>query len=327
MAQRAIRGVLGRFQPDVVSVWNLEGLPLSTCFVTQRQEIPVCYYLFDEWLTRWRKDPWHTLWRREASSASRRLAKRCLSGLLQFLGVATPTGRLDLAHVQCASGFLKRSALAAGEPIGGAEVVPWGVDLERFREPGCAQDSARLLFVGQVMPHKGVHTAIEAMGVLAHGNPPVPDVRLTIVGPCLSGEYRARLDQMIAAMDLYGRVGIVGPVAPEHIPSVYRDHGTFLFPSTWEEPFGIGQIEAMAASLAVVTTATGGAGEIVTDGHDGMVFPPGDAEACADRIRRLIADRGLYERIRHAGRRKVEQRFRFETTLDRIEACLLNACP
>jgi glycogen synthase len=74
-----------------------------------------------------------------------------------------------------------------------------------------------------------------------------------------------------------------------------------LFPVTWQEPWGLVPLEAMAVGRPVVATATGGAAEYLVDEHNALVVAPGDADALAAAVRRLAEDGSLRERLREGG--------------------------
>jgi glycosyltransferase involved in cell wall biosynthesis len=73
-------------------------------------------------------------------------------------------------------------------------------------------------------------------------------------------------------------------------------------------------LEAMAAGLPVVATAVGGIPELVADGETGLLVPPGDADALAEALRRLVADPELRRRLGDAARTRVEERFSLAAT-------------
>jgi glycosyltransferase involved in cell wall biosynthesis len=79
--------------------------------------------------------------------------------------------------------------------------------------------------------------------------------------------------------------------------------------SSRSEGLPLAILEAMAAGLPVVATAVGGIPELVADGETGLLVPPGDADALAGALRRLVADPGLRRRLGEAARARVEERF------------------
>ena len=81
----------------------------------------------------------------------------------------------------------------------------------------------------------------------------------------------------------------------------YRDADVVVFPSTWEEPFGVVPLEAMACATPVVATAVGGSAEFLFDGDNCLRFTPGDPEALAAAIERLANDAALRARLVDCG--------------------------
>jgi glycosyltransferase involved in cell wall biosynthesis len=86
------------------------------------------------------------------------------------------------------------------------------------------------------------------------------------------------------------------------------------------EAFGLVLAEALYLGRAVVATRVGGSPEIVDDGVDGILVPPGDSAALAEAIGRLLDHPGERERLAGAGRQKVQERFSFETMTRAYEA-------
>src|SRR3990170_2613371 len=95
------------------------------------------------------------------------LPKSRLTTVFKRAPATSALKHLCLRHAQFASNYLKGEALEAGRCLADASVIHWGVDLSRFPfAPVQPHEIRKLLFVGQVAPHKGVHTAIEAVKVL-----------------------------------------------------------------------------------------------------------------------------------------------------------------
>jgi glycosyltransferase involved in cell wall biosynthesis len=99
----------------------------------------------------------------------------------------------------------------------------------------------------------------------------------------------------------------------EKLAEYYRSADVFVFPSIWDEPFGIPVIEAMAAGLPVVATRVGGVVETVEDGKTGFLVPPADSHALAEAISALVQDRALRERLGAAGRERALELFSFDS--------------
>lgn len=319
--QRAFKQLCRMFQPQVVYVWNPCSISLSLCFVAQQMRLPVCFFVFDHWLVKG-GDLWCTLIDHQPDGTYRRLAWLAVRSLLRLTDLMPRSGVLPLQHVQFASRYLKEMALRAGKPVAHANVVSWGIDVERFPYKESAPQGTRLLYVGQIVPHKGVHTAVQALHTLVHRGD-LTSATLTIVGSTPFPEYLAQLKRLIANFGLENKVSFMGQVARDELTSVYSDHDVLLFTSEWDEPFGITLLEAMAVGIPIVATATGGAVEILQDGINCLVFQKGDAAACATAVTRLFNDASLCERVRFGGRRTVEERFCLASAIDRIEQELL----
>ena len=318
--QPAFTRIAREFKPDLVYLWNLTGISISIVFWAQHLNIPTCFYVGDKWLPSWRHDPWYLLWPPAPRRLIVRIADRSLRSLLKLVGfVARDT--LDLRNVQFASHFLKRFTQGAGEAVSDGDVIYWGVDEKQFTFKSNGGEVKRLLFVGQLEAHKGVHTAVEALRILVRDCRHTL-VKLTIVGGSITPEYVSGLRQTVQTYGLEENVEFVGPLSRERLPEVYRAHDVLLFPSIIDEGLGITILEGMASGLVVLGTASGGSAEIIEHEITGLVFPKEDAVTCAAYVLRLMQDPEFFQRLRENGRRMIETRFRKEELLVRLERSL-----
>ena len=142
-----------------------------------------------------------------------------------------------------------------------------------------------VLFVGRLVPYKGVDVLLEALkGV---------DAAALIVG---DGPLRAALEAQARALGVAEPVRFLGSVADEELAALYRACDVFVLPSvTRQEAFGVVQLEAMAAGKPVVSTDLGtGVGWVNRHGETGFVVPPRDPRrASRGASRRLLADADL----------------------------------
>jgi glycosyltransferase-like protein len=196
----------------------------------------------------------------------------------------------------------------------GARVVSNGVDLERFRVVrGRATDELRarvrardrflFLTVGGVEPRKGTRELIEALAQVRTLTEPAPV--LAIVGGASFQDYAEyRRAAFARAEELGIRMGrdlvMVGAVDDAEIPLWYAAADAFAFPSI-KEGFGLAILEALAASLPVVTSDLDVFGEYLTHERNALMVPAGDAHALAEAMVRLIRDDGLRARLAKAG--------------------------
>lgn len=305
------------FRPDVVYAWNVTHISVSNLLMAQRMGLPVCYFVSDHWLSQWENDLWILNTRRNPHSLHRRIAWRVLHSLLSASGLCHD-GSLDLSHAQFVSRFLKQSALEAGKVAARSEVIHWGIDVNRFSANGAPRDPSKLLYVGQITAHKGVRTAIDALK-LVRERYGCDKATLTVVG---GPDYDKEIERLVRSMGLEGSVRFTGLIPRERLPEIYKEHGTLLFPSVWDEPFSIALLEAMSSGLAVVSTTTGGSAELLADGVNALTFPKRDADACARHVKRLIDDPQLFDRIRQNGMRAIQTGFRLDRMIDKIEDSL-----
>jgi len=310
-------------RPDVTYIWNLGRIPISVASRAE-QRGRVSYYISDEWLANWKADPWFQWLHATTSSRRARLARAMIRRGLNICQFTATSGELRLDQVQFCSRFMKDATLRAGVPVGHGRIVHWGIDVQRFSSDSSShtlpQRLKRLLYVGQVVSHKGVHTAIAAVRLLHDSG--LDDVTLTIAGGSVAPDYEQQLQQQVAQMGLTQAVHFLGLQAREALPRLYSEHGVLVFPSCWDEPFAITPLEAMASGLPVVATTTGGSGEIFEHEMTALTFPERDSHACADRLRRVITDPVLACRLAEQGRRTVRGRFTLTHMVDQIESSL-----
>jgi len=317
---RAFRKICSDFHPDLIYVWNPVGISLSLVSVSQRLGLPVCFFVSDYWLAEWETDSGYRVWDKQPVELHRRLPWRAVLSLLSLLNLVHRPSSPDLSNVQFASECLKRQALSKGKPISDAKVIHWGVDPQKFRNRPPSKCLQRLLYVGTIAPHKGVHTAIEALKLLVSAGH--RSATLTVAGGSIVPEYEAQIRQMVSSYQLEEHVRFTGQLPREQLPSIYQEHDVLLFPSIWDEPFSITVLEAMASGLAVVGTPTGGSNEILAHDVNALVFPKEDANECAACVLRLFTDERLFKEICRNARNTVEQKFRLEQMADTIEQSL-----
>ncbi len=161
----------------------------------------------------------------------------------------------------------------------------------RARHPG----PLRLLFLGNVIPRKGLHTLLEALARL-----PREGWRLTVVGSLEADPaYVKQVRHHISGAGLEGQVEFTGILEEETLTVRLAQSHLLAVPSFYEG-FGIVYLEGMAFGLPALATTAGGAREIITPGRDGFLAPPGDIGVMADCIRTLMEDRDLLLAISRA---------------------------
>jgi glycosyltransferase involved in cell wall biosynthesis len=209
-----------------------------------------------------------------------------------------------------------------GLPAEKVEVIHYGLDdlpqAWGTNPPDDVPRGARvLLAVGRLEPQKGLDVAMRALpGVIARH----PDVQLVVLG---EGPQRAELQQLAGSLGVPAHfLGRVPDVA-----AWLRRADLLVHPARWEG-FGLALLEAMLASLPVVATNVSSIPEIVQDGETGLLVPPGDAEALAAAVTRVLDDPADYGA---RGRARAETEFSVARMADRTlavyERALLGTSP
>ncbi len=183
---------------------------------------------------------------------------------------------------------------------------------------GLAADAQVICMVARLERWKGAHVFVEAARVLVRQ---FPTASFFIVGGAhpLDEAYADEIRAQAESSDLYGRFHLVGQRPSCEIPLWLASADIIVHPVTGAEPFGMVIVEALAAGRAVVASRAGGISEIIEDGVSGIFVPPGDANAVADVVRRLLGDPEGRERIESAARLRA-QTFSIEAFARRFES-------
>lgn len=207
---------------------------------------------------------------------------------------------------------------------GDYRIIPNGVDYVLFAEaepaalPGLDPERLRVLFVGAMVKRKGLPLLLESFARLAARR---EGVDLLVVG---DGPDRARIEAALPAA-LAGRVHFLGAITERaRLAAVYAAADVFCAPSLGRESFGMVLVEAMAAGLPVVGFDIEGYRDVVSQGVDGLLVEPGNAEALSGALDYFLAHPEARRRYGERGRAKA-------ATLDwseiarRVEAVYLEA--
>jgi glycosyltransferase involved in cell wall biosynthesis len=200
-------------------------------------------------------------------------------------------------------------------------VVLNGVDLDTFCPEGPKADldtlagmapappgTIRVGLVGTTGRFKGHAVFLRAIGALPAELP----IRAYVVGGPLyetrgSESSMTELRGLAVESGAASRTGFTGFL--EDPATAMRALDIVVHATVVPEPFGLVVAEGMACGRAVIASAEGGAAEIVRDGEDALLHEPGNVQALADAIRRLVEDGALRQRLGRAGRRSAEVRF------------------
>jgi glycosyltransferase involved in cell wall biosynthesis len=209
-------------------------------------------------------------------------------------------------------------------------VIENAVDLDEFAPEGAALDLDRLSglpsepelvrvgLVGTFACWKGHEIFLRALAELPCGQ----RVRGYVIGDAIystaGSQWTANdLRTRAAVLGVDGRVGFTGF---QPAPPALRALDIVVHPATAPEPFGMSLAEAMACGRAVITTALGGAHDIIESDRTAVVVPAGDADALADAIGRLAESSAMRQRLGANARRAAAARFNRPRFVDQMIA-------
>lgn len=181
----------------------------------------------------------------------------------------------------------------------GVDTRTWIAKPATKRAPGAP---VRVVTVARLHSSKGHDDLIRAIAILVAAG---RDVQLRMVG---DGPQRAELEQQVAEAKLGDRISFAGSVAEDQIKEELSRSDVFALASH-AEPLGVVYMEAMAAGVPTIGTNAGGVGEIITNGHDGLLVEPKNPEALAAAIAKLIDDPALANTLAANGRKTIVERF------------------
>lgn len=212
-------------------------------------------------------------------------------------------------HITAISQYLKDFALAQGakNPI---EIVPNGVDINKFQTPGGNKQELRsrlgitiqekvIVTVSRLVEKNGIADLIEAMSHLP------ADAKLLILG---SGSLERELKAKVRNMNLEDRVLFLGAAPHDKVPQFLAIADIFVRPSLAE---GLGNVflEAMAAGVPIIGTPVGGIPDFLKDGETGLLCEVKNPKSIAEKINLLLSDHALHSGLIINGKALVQEQY------------------
>jgi len=194
--------------------------------------------------------------------------------------------------------------------------IPPGVDTEVYKpgkgdwksKYGLPENSKIILFVGAMNrghTHKGVDVLLKAFSMIKD-----EDTYLVLAG---TGDMIPDYKRISESLGIINRTLFTGFIDEETLIDLYRASDMLVLPTlNIAEGFGMVLIEANACGKPVIGSRVGGIKYVIKDGETGLLVPPGDPEALADAIRRLIEDPEKAEVMGQNGRKMVEKNYTWE---------------
>ncbi len=340
---QALGETLAEYQPDLVHVWSLHGLPKSFIFALRNSRLPTVYDIADLWLANeLRADPWLSWWNRPSlpfPSGLRRTLLELTGGRNRFDKTA-PTRmakgferlpelyravaansisvfRLDRLYF--CSRALKLTTQEAGFRVDHGDVIYPGIPTELYLgevKPAVAP-LKKFLIVARLAPESGIMTGLLALQKARENRLPAT---LSIYGRGES-DFISQLRSYVVQRQLPVEFLTVSNVNKD-LAAVYRQHDAFLYTSEWAEPFAPTVLEAMACGLPVIGATIGGAAELFRHGENALTFTAGEPDELAARMQELQTQPALRCQIAENGQSEVMSRYHQSATIDQIETYL-----
>jgi glycosyltransferase involved in cell wall biosynthesis len=224
----------------------------------------------------------------------------------------------------CISHAVERDILSQNVTARNHGIIYDGIDLaeietadnDRVRtELGLREGQPVVGIVGTIQPWKGQREVIQAVRRVKEK---VPDVQCLVVGGVYDDRYDQEVRHLVRELGLTENVRFLG--YRKDVLNVMNAMDIVIHASTSPEPFGMVLIEAMALGKPVIATRAGGPLEIVEDQVSGLLVPPGNPDALAEAISRLLEDRTMAEDMGCSGRKRVKQMFPLKRTIEGIRS-------
>lgn len=234
-------------------------------------------------------------------------------GPAQAAQVRDAIERID--QIATVSRAIRESTEQVGTPKRPVEVVPNGADTSVFfprsrsqarQRLGIPDDGLVISYVGKLVPRKGVDILIEAMGQLKDRLRPLP--LLVAAG---IGEMREGLEARAAQLGIADRVRFVGKIPHDDVAWYMAAGDIFVLPS-YSEGLPTVACEALNCGVPMVATAVDGTPEIVRHEQTGLLVPPGDADALAGALERILTDHSLRARLAETAARVGREEFTWD---------------
>lgn len=188
--------------------------------------------------------------------------------------------------------------------------VPNAVDIKTFKNSNFSSDGLYVLFVGRLDPRKGIDVLLKVAKLVVQER---DDVVFVIIG---EGSLKEQVE--VAARSFQGSMIVLGRVPLEILLKWLSKASILLLPS-YTEGLPTVCLEALATETPVVASNIGGTSEVVINSKTGYLFPPGNAQLCAEKVLRLLADESLREGMGKRGRDLVEQWYSWEKVVEKVE--------
>jgi glycosyltransferase involved in cell wall biosynthesis len=183
-------------------------------------------------------------------------------------------------------------------------VIYGGVDLEKFRMRESLEHDGSVVFLGRILPHKGIHFLIDSLP---------PGHQLHVIGTVADRDYFSSLQTKAAGK----RVDFLTDLGDREVVALLQRAMALVHPTPVDadgfaganELLGLAVLEAMACGCPAVASRTASLPELVDDGVTGLLVSPNEAACIEGALRRLDSDRSSWSSMALAGRQRIVDRY------------------
>jgi glycosyltransferase involved in cell wall biosynthesis len=292
LATHSILKLILRIKPDIIHVHAPNVFSSNAVLVAKLLRLPIIA----------------TVHRAEVESTG--------SPFLSFLRTSTLH---QFQRIVAVSDFSRSLALNAGAEENKFSVIHNFCDETRFffRDQssvrvklGLPLEKKIILFVGNLIARKGIHTLVNALRIVRDS---FPDFLAIIIG---KGEEEEKLTRYIKSFNLENCVMLYGWCSDDQLPYFYNAADVFILPSTMEG-HSVAILEAMASGIPIVASDIEGNRESIEEGTNGFLFEKGNDKALAQKLLSLLGDSNLRQRISHNNMSAYSQKFSEATQIEK----------
>jgi len=188
------------------------------------------------------------------------------------------------------------------------KIIPNGVDVNKFHPTKNREDY--ILYVGRLGHGKGLFDLLEASKLLVN----LIDTKILIAG---KGELEGKIRQRIKK-DGLDNVVLLGQVDQKELVGLFQKAKIFIFPSHYE---GLPTVvlEAMASGIPIITTSVSGCRDLIEDGYNGILIPPGSPDKLYESIKDLLNDPSYRKNLGKNARLSAEYNYSWDEVSNQIE--------
>lgn len=193
-------------------------------------------------------------------------------------------------------------------------IIPFSAVIVKGK--GDIKDNQEIIFVGRLVERKGIKYLIRALSEIKD------DIKhkLIIIG---DGPERQALEELTRQFKIEDRVKFTGRISDENLYRYYRYCSFLVLPAVYDkkgdiEGLGVVLIEAMSHLKPVIASSAGGITDVVEDGVNGLLVPPGDVSALAQAIRTLATDTKLRKEMGERAKKSIDERFNWDKIVNKL---------